>query len=276
MKKVFTNSSDVIHLYAQQSQSEARTSNIYFEDKKIWSYGSHYLLGEFLDSETILINDLGYSVTTSKHIHQLRYATNQFKQFFKSETDIKQVLSTVRNNVKRLENARKKELYILPSLRLFDTLNDFLKYTKNKDTKKTIDYKELKALIKAINDDPKNSVKCLDKLDNSRLKRVLKANELKFKEQTSKFKEYKINRLNIYVHDLLRISKDKNFIETSQGIQIDINQARKLLNLIEKKKIVGAKVNDTFTITSFNDFLKSGCHNIPLSEINEIKNLITL
>ena len=76
MKKVYSNSNEVMHLFAQQSQSEARSSsnNVYFETpyidnrpygSKIYSYGRHYLLGEFIDNNTIFINDDGYSVTTS-------------------------------------------------------------------------------------------------------------------------------------------------------------------------------------------------------------------
>ena len=37
MKKVFSNTSEVVHVFAQQSQSEGRngTSSIYFKDNKI-------------------------------------------------------------------------------------------------------------------------------------------------------------------------------------------------------------------------------------------------
>ena len=85
MKKVFQNTSEVVHVFAQQTQSEGRnqSSSIYFRDNKIYSYGSHYLLGEFINNETIIINDFGYSVTTSKHISELQTqlaSTNNFIQ----------------------------------------------------------------------------------------------------------------------------------------------------------------------------------------------------
>ena len=69
MKTVFTNS-EIVHAFNLQDQPTGRTSNgsMYFEYKKIYSYGSHYLLGEFIDDNTIIINNEGYSVTTSKHI----------------------------------------------------------------------------------------------------------------------------------------------------------------------------------------------------------------
>ena len=47
MKKVFSSSTDVMHLFAQRSQQEARTSsgNVFYYNDKIYSYGHHYLLG---------------------------------------------------------------------------------------------------------------------------------------------------------------------------------------------------------------------------------------
>ena len=85
MKRVFNSSVDVMHVYAQRSQSDARCSNVFFEYDRIYSYGRHYLLGEFIDDgKAIVINDTGYSVTTSKHIYQLIQATRQYKQFFTS------------------------------------------------------------------------------------------------------------------------------------------------------------------------------------------------
>ena len=83
MKTVFTNS-EIVHVFNEQNQFEGRTSNgsMYFYNNKIYSYGSHYLLAEFLDNNTILINDKGYSNTTSKHISLITLATRNRKQYF--------------------------------------------------------------------------------------------------------------------------------------------------------------------------------------------------
>jgi len=159
MKTVYTNSSDLIHLFAQQDQNNARCSNVFFEGTKIYSYGYHYLLGEFLDNNAILINDSGYSSTTSKHIYKLKYATSQYKQFFFTPTDLKSDLYHIKSDLKSLINARKPEKYISNSTCLFDKLNEFIEFTKNKALKNTIEYKEIKALINAINSDAKNKTK---------------------------------------------------------------------------------------------------------------------
>ena len=89
MKTVFTNS-EIVHVFNEQNQNEGRTStgSMYFYNNKIYSYGSHYLLGHFIDNETILINDTGYSNTTSKHIYLLQDATRNRKQYFTTKNRI--------------------------------------------------------------------------------------------------------------------------------------------------------------------------------------------
>jgi hypothetical protein len=54
MKTVFTNN-EIFHVFNEQKQETGRTPNrnIFFENNKIYSYGYHYLLGEFIDENTI-------------------------------------------------------------------------------------------------------------------------------------------------------------------------------------------------------------------------------
>ena len=97
MKKVFSSNADCIHTFAQRSQDEGRTPNhnVYFRGDKIYSYGYHYLLGEFINNgEAIIINDIGYSNSTSKHINILQGATRQYKQFYVTLTDLDTVHCT--------------------------------------------------------------------------------------------------------------------------------------------------------------------------------------
>ena len=87
MKKVFSSSIEVIHVFAQQKQSEGRSSNVYFEGTtRLYSYGRHYPLVLFVTNKkgekAVIINTSHHSVTTTKHISQVRYATNQYKQLF--------------------------------------------------------------------------------------------------------------------------------------------------------------------------------------------------
>lgn len=131
MKKVFTKSADVIKLFSRRSQDSARCSNVYFNNKnKIYSYGSHYLLGEFIDDSIIMIDDRGYSRTTAKHISQITYATDRYEQFFKSETDLGTVYNTILKLNDKLKKARKPELYTTPILHLWKEFNIWVEYVE--------------------------------------------------------------------------------------------------------------------------------------------------
>ena len=69
MKTVF-NKDMVAHVWAQQNQSNGRTSsgNFYFVGKTLYSYGSHFIIGkfeEFKGKSCILMSTRSYSVTTA-------------------------------------------------------------------------------------------------------------------------------------------------------------------------------------------------------------------
>jgi hypothetical protein len=92
MKRVFSNSGEVAHIWAQQTQSEGRSSNCYFEGATIYSYGRHYPLGVILKNKKgekcAVINAAGYSVTTTKHIRQARCAVNHYTRFDVHQTKL--------------------------------------------------------------------------------------------------------------------------------------------------------------------------------------------
>ena len=272
MRTVFTNS-EIMHVFNEQNQYEGRTSNnnLYFYDNKIYSYGSHYLLGEFIDNNTIIINDEGYSNSTSKHISLLSYATRDKKQFFTTKIYTAIVLDNVKDYLNKLTRARKtKEYYLNEIDNTLKMYFDYLKHTKQK-TKYNKISKHRK--IKKIANDFYNNFENLQE----QIKEQQRKNAIKEKEAIKKnLKEWKSGK-NIWFknntnRDYLRLKND--FIETSQGVKISINEAKRVLKLIDSKKVIGQKIDNRFIVTSFKDFLKVGCHNISKEEINYIKELI--
>lgn len=116
VKKVFSSSSQTLHVWAQQTQDEGRCSNIFFERKEVvYSYGYHYPLGFITTNKkgetAAIINTEGYSVTTSKHIGEARGATRHYKQIFLPSTAAMKGLVTAfrlsqaRDITKALSNA---------------------------------------------------------------------------------------------------------------------------------------------------------------------------
>lgn len=267
MKTVFTNS-EIVHAFNLQDQNYGRTSNgsMYFENNKIYSYGSHYLLGEFIDDNTIIINNEGYSVTTSKHISLLTNATRDKRQFFKIETKPELVLSELKNLLKLLSRTRLKADYYTTTIN-----NLFENYFKYVDYKKPKKSKEHRQIVKLYNDWFTSTENLLEVVKEQ----TKKDKEKKLREVKKKLKKWRTFETNWLSNqtgkDFLRIDKANNVIETSQGVKIPIEEGKRLLKLIDLKQIVGARIDNKYIVNAFNGLLKVGCHNIELKEINNIK-----
>lgn len=68
----------VAHVWAQGTAESGRSHNgqFYFEGKRLYSYGSHILVGLILDSGEVLLNASTYGITTTRHQSYASYATH--------------------------------------------------------------------------------------------------------------------------------------------------------------------------------------------------------
>tara|TARA_R110001592_G_scaffold221147_1_gene475846 strand:+ start:790 stop:1662 length:873 start_codon:yes stop_codon:yes gene_type:complete len=289
MKKVFSNTSEVVHVFAQQTQSEGRngTSSIYFIDNKIYSYGSHYLLGEFINSDTIIINDFGYSVTTSKHINELTNATSQYKQFFTSSIDIKYIKTEIDYNLKKLSKANKPEIYISNITKLESNLTKWVDFCKENKIKKRpfqiFDYAinksdyNYKKIVKIANS--LLTLEAIEKIKAKGKKNAIKQkakDKKELKTKLDKFNAYEIDRFKVGEFDYLRLSENKQFIETSQNIRIEKSEAKKLYFAIKNKVDIRGQKIGYYTINKIdNKALTVGCHKICIKSVQKVGELIT-
>lgn len=274
MKRVFTNSSDVIHLFAQRSQTEAHCNNVFFENNRIYSYGHHYLLAEFIKNdsgnEAIMINDSGYSVTTAKHIREVTQATRQFKQFFALQCEPPKVLYQLENLAHKLSKANKPELYINPAECLFNKFNEFQTWKGETNDKESL--LKIRRIINVFRGED-YSAYLLAKSEIIKQAEKLKQREAKkqFKKELKEFYNYKRDYL--YLRngiDYLRVSKDGENIETSQRIKVPVREAKILYSMIKNGKDIKGYNIYGYTVIGLNGTLKIGCHNIERGEINRI------
>ena len=270
MKTVFSNAQDCVHAFAQRQQPQGRSGNVFFYSDKIYSYGYHYLLAEFIDDKTILINDSGYSSTTSKHISYVTSGTRQYKQFFTTKCEIGLVYSQVLSLQDRLANARKPENYINGILSLWDSLNEYVKHIKSKNIPKDTRYKAIKAIVKHLNID---SVQYQQKLADAKKKdeAAKKRKEAKqIKESLTKWYKYEINSFRVGDTDYLRLSQDGSTVETSQHVKVSTEEARTLYKAIcNDVDIVGHRISN-YIVNSINGRLKIGCHNIDMDSVHKV------
>ena len=288
MKKVFSNTSEVVHVFAQQTQSEGRnqSGSIYFRDNKIYSYGSHYLLGEFINDETIIINDYGYSVTTTKHINELRNATRQYNVFFTSLIDVKNVEIVIEANLKCLAKSRKGEIYIDIINKLEKGLTKWVDYCKENKIKKEHFYKynyivnksdyKYKKIVKIANSllTPEAIEKIKAKGKKESIKQKAK-DKKELKNKIDKFNTYKIGRFKIGEFDYLRLSENGEFVETSQSIRIEKSEAKNLYFAIKNKIDIRGQKIGYYTINKIdNKALTVGCHKICIKSVEKVGQIL--
>jgi hypothetical protein len=268
MRKVFSSASDVIHVYAQQTQTEGRSSNCYFEGTKLYSYGRHYLLCNFIDKNTVLINNKGYSVETAKHIHKVMWATSQYRQFFTRSCDIDLVHKQVSDLEDKLFKARKPDMYKAQIHSLFESLNEYLSYIKDKSIRKGEKYKYISKLTKTLMEN--GGIEAIRDMHIKNAKKLIAKAAKRRKESLVKFMNYEINSFRIGDEDFLRLSQDRTRVETTQNVKIPIASAAKLYQMILDKQDVAGYNIEGYTVKSLNGHLVIGCHNINVKNMHEV------
>lgn len=269
MKRVVT-PQEVAHLFANQLQSDATNSNrsLYFNNDKIYSYGNHFCIAKFIDSNTLLFTERSYSSTTSGHISIVRSATSHINKIYCAyptgthEQNFTYWLNECESITDKLKKANKPEIYLTQLNQIKDKANVYANYFKIEvplqliavlsvtNKKEVVDYLEnKKELIDAEN----------------KAKEVRKTKE--HKEQLVKWRKNKIQRL-ILRNGYDYIRKNGNDFETSQGVKIPFEVGMRFYSNLNNVK-VGSKFLD-FTVSEVTKkFISIGCHKITIAEIKK-------
>ena len=276
MKTVFNSPTDVIHLFAQQDQEHAKCNSVFFHGTKIYSYGYHYLMGEFITNKkgysAIMINNKGYSNTTAKHVSHLSSATRQYKQFYTIYCDSNQVLQQLESLLQKLGKAKKPQKYISEALNILDHFNEFLEwFGKPYDSFSKENLQKIREIEKLFKAAPgRESAEQYAKKKAA----AQKASDKKdFLKSLQKFQNFEINYIShnsFSNEDFLRINTQSGNVETSQGVKVSIKESQILYKLIKAgKDIKGLKISN-YTVISLNGVLKIGCHRINRKNMDEI------
>jgi hypothetical protein len=278
MKQVFSSHSEVAHIWAQRSQQQGTAGNIFFEKNKIYSYGYHYELARFEKSH-VVINDTGYSVSTSKHIGIVRGAVSHYEEFLETKINTKLILQELENSWLKIQKAKKPGNYwefesnplsrFETYLTKFDKVEQQAILAANKDNLKAI-----KNILKKLNNFVSNpNIKALVSANiKAEQKQKRKEQEKKRKEAEQAIKDFQtFEKDSIAWHHNLGNTAFLRFngetVETSKGIKIEGRKAFILFSMIEQgKDIKGYKI-DHYTVISMNGKLKVGCHEIDKSEV---------
>lgn len=290
MKKIFSNHHEVCHKFNEQSQNEGRASRIFFEGDRIYSYGYHYLMGQFITPQIIVINNTGYSVSTSKHIGILSSATRDKTQIFVMRAEPKRVAEQINEALAKLAHARKPQKYVGEILYLYEAfknscnlLGGVLKENRFNGAYSVSPIDEPNEYINQI----EQIYKGLNTAEQAEQLAQIKANDIRQRkeraeklkaekaERIEKFYNYETNYISGLDYDLLRVSKCGAFVETSQRVEIPMQEAQRYYKLLKSgANMRGEKIAQYIT-KSFDEALNIGCHKIDKQEAERIGNLIT-
>jgi hypothetical protein len=276
MKKVFSNSDEVIHIFAQQTQSEGRSSNCFFEGTKLYSYGRHYLLAEFITPNDVIISNRRYSSTTSKHISRAWQALNHYNRYevYQANLTPAELIDHYTYQINQFlilaaKAKTKKDDYLARAVHEYKECFNYFK------VKNILRYnkKYLSVMKKLITNIDLDKVKRIIEKEKQRIAKIeafkLKSNEEKIALWIAGKSDYFPSGDGVF----LRIKNDS--VQTSQNASVPLKEAKFLYSLIKSKRdIIGHRI-DNFTVISYtDDVLKIGCHSIPQSEIDRISSYL--
>lgn len=305
MKRV-VNSSMVAHLWANQSQSGAKTANgnLYFRDSKIFSYGSHFPIAAFHTTvsgeRVVLFTTRSYSRTTARHISLVRAAIRGRAEHVIAcqHVDGPDRADGHRDNLRvmreeclvMLEKASKARSYSARYLQDAEAVaENHLAYR----TAFGMALDEPLAISEAWKKEALGRVAAQRAIAGERAEQHRKQAALRLTKKLADLERWKTDPDYIYgsFHELpvaLRHREGtkhdgdylEQIIETSRGAQVPANHARRIWGLINKIRATGVPYQSNghsehvgaFTVDSIatDGTLVAGCHTITFEAMAEL------
>ena len=278
MKRVFSNHSEVCHVWAQQGQSEGRASRIFFEGPSIYSYGRHFEMARFVDANTVFITSRRYSVSTAKHLSLVRRAVSH-KQVFEVPSftnhaeNVQYYIERAREYFDKAKRARTSTTWLLGVAK--HTVTILREYLEQFPTPIPESHAELwTALDHGTYLDSEVQASLLKKereakkaeLESQRL-----AREAREREEQERLEKWIAGELGYGYFSAMRLRVKENEVETTHGARVPVIEARKLYRALKAGVSVEGQQVGYYRVTRVTDSeLVIGCHNIPLSEVERI------
>ncbi|HEX7846606.1 MAG TPA: hypothetical protein VF476_12465 [Chitinophagaceae bacterium] len=272
----------VAHLWANRSQSDARTAsgNFYFENDHIWSYGSHFLIGYHTQNDrgqhAVIITREKNSNTTNRQVSIVLNASNHLKQLrvpqggMDKDQLFEKWFEEIKGIAGNLQRARKPERYISRIRGVFNDAEQYAEFygltlpenlieagaIQNLDAYSAIIEKEA-AFRKAE--------------EEKRYKRDFKIHQVQLKD----WRKFKTSYIKTRIgFDYLRFDPETKRVQTSQRVEIPEAIARHFYGFVMETINNGGcddcnmTLMDRYDVEEINkDYIKVGCHKISVREI---------
>lgn len=291
IKKVFSNADQVIHLWANQSQTDARCRNAYFEGESVYSYGSHYELGRLIMYRGVrvaMINARGYSVTTSGHIESAYAATSHMARLKSSTgnlTDVRGALVERQGELMDILFDHFSGIKFRPGsqwdressygdeswIKEFNALCVTLKHPELAlDLNETfIGLYDSHIELRLERDRALNTPEAIALRDAKAAKRAAGAIE---KWRAGGALTQDLRNLKT---QLIRVNGPE--VQTSGGASVPLSHALRLLRMVDKGTAKAGESVGAFRLDAIQgDVVKIGCHTIAISEAREVLGPVAL
>lgn len=300
------NNQTVAHkfFYSNDGSFDRSSMNVSFEDNKYYSYST--CVGQITEdvngNKICIIASNYFSNTTSKHIsglkHACPYQTYELPQNKQYEFYADDIINSLKSD---LEYYSKSKLTQKPNrqglIENYMMLQDCLHLAMFKDYFKTIKaiLKEYKTIFDSVNNPEKikelKKIQAeLDRKKQAKLKKqlnqVLKNNSyLELLEKTYTWGNYELDsEIKSKVKSYLNPKNEYSFVwfngdyvKTSQSISVDKKEAIVLLKLWLSGKLKhGMKISYYTVLEVMQDYVKIGCHKIPVENIKALAKSLNL
>jgi len=288
------NNSELTHVWANQTQTHGKGSNMFFEHDSIYSYGYHFKLAQHVTNKDgqkcVFFNDRQYSNSTSKQQALVWRSIPANVQFFKVQSffnDIENSTNAHLENLKSyLEYAKGSQQKTIYATKLKNgyisqtkiAIDVFEKYVSFFGLSQFLwDYQTLQNRYNELTNwifEYENSEEFKQwqiKQEENKKKAEAKA-IIDAKQKIEDFRQFKISSIWAnFGHYLLRYNKETENVETSGGVKISKDLFLSAYQRLINNELLRGQHVDKYTFNGVdNDIVSVGCHKIPMTEINSI------
>lgn len=278
MKRVFSNHSEVCHVWAQQGQSEGRASRIFFEGPSIYSYGRHFEMARFVDAETVFITSHGYSVSTAKHLSLVRRAVQHktvyiVPQFTYHPDNVRYFIGQAKASYDKAKRARTHVSWHIQDAKA--QVEQARRYMTQFKVAVPAEQRELWVALHTetyLNGDVQAALLAKEREAKQAERESQKQRRLeKEQEERERLEQWIAGELSYGHFSAMRLRVYNDEVQTTHGARVPIIEARKLYRALKAGLNVAGQHIGHYTVTRVTETeMIIGCHNIPLSEIERI------
>jgi len=274
------NNRELTHCWANEKKESGKSGNIFFRDKVIYSYGTHFPIAKNLPGNIVLFTEKRYSNTTAKHISYVHRAIpadkkiitvwNVFDDGMEKE-NLTYMEGCIIDTLKKAYRARSgKPSYLTSAQNMLNNMQAYLDLRKNALHNDTRHFRNfIKNILAGLSS---GEIQATISKQIAAERKAEKARQITLLREKAKTIEQWKNGESVYLplleYALLRIKNDQ--IETSQGAKVTIQEGKILWSRIKNNKPIIGHVISGYTVLSFNGELKIGCHKIARAEIDSI------